>query len=318
LFKKKRNYTKLILFLLLPLAALAIAAPFIIQKMLQQSQASTEKEEIKVVETELPVEPISLGETYFAFRIQNDELLKIQSETVAANQDIFYVINFLNGAAGDRIEIENYYNGEFRGITSFRPAAATGTRKVLVSQADQNTEDGEIRVIVSVNQKIEKDMLLFLSFNNKDEVKYINYNSQAAGLSFEYPEFLLPNESTPGTITFNDIKSDKTFLNITLINYDGTLNPDGLLDWYLENKTKQNYSNISPKYRSHYSIGPLTGAEMELNASTEKEPVTLILFAFNTTSYYVVFDFQVSENPVAEEIDTVKNILNNIIVSTTQ
>ncbi|MCL5985813.1 MAG: hypothetical protein M1371_04515 [Actinobacteria bacterium] len=318
MFRKRRNYTKLILLLVLLFAALAIASPFVINKIRGQSQASQQKKEIDVVETEHSEAPISLNEAYFAVHLQDTDLLKIQSDTVSANQDIFYVISYSNGTARDRIEIKYLLNGGFRGITLFRPATATGTRTVLVSQADQNVDSGEIRVTVSVNQKFEKDELLFLSSNSKNEVRYINYNNQTAGLSFEYPEFLLVDDSTPGMVVFKDIRSSRTFLDLTLIPYDGAFNPDGLLDWYFENKTKQNFNNINQTHRGHYSVGPVTGAEMEFNATSENGITTVILFAFNTTSYYVVFDFQISEKPGEEEIDTVKNVLNNIIVSAPQ
>ena len=318
MFRKRRSYTKLILLLVLLFAALAVASPFIIHKIRGQSQFSQQDKEVEVVETEHSELPISLNEAYFAVYQQDMYLLRVQSDTVSANQDVFYLISYSNGTARDRVEIKYLFNGEFRGITSFRPAVTASTRTVLVSQADRNVDGGEIRVTVSVNQKVEKDEILFLSSNSKNEVKYVNYNNQAAGLSFEYPEYLLMDDSTPGKLIFKDIRSGRAFLNLTLVPYDSTFNPDGLLDWYFENKTKQNFNNINQNYRGHYSVGPVTGAEVEFNATSENGVATVILFAFNTPSYYIIFDFQMSEKPSEEELNTVKNILNNIIVSTAQ
>jgi len=296
---------------------LAVASPFVIHKIREQSQVSQQEKEVEIVETEYPEVSISLNEAYFAIRQLDANLMKIQSDTLSANQDVFYLISYLNGTARDRIEIKYLFNGEFMGITSFRPAVASSTRTILVSQADQNMNGGEIRVTVLFNQEVEKDELLFLS-SNDNEVKYVNYNNPDVGLSFEYPEFLFADDSTQGKVVFKDIGSGSTLLNLTFIPYNAALNPDGLLNWYFENKTKKIFNSINQNYRGHYSVGPVTGAEMESSATSENGVTTIILFAFNTPSNYVVFDFQMSEKPSEEELNTVKNILNNIIVSTPQ
>jgi len=296
---------------------LAVASPFVIHKIREQSQVSQQEKEVEIVETEYPEVSISLNEAYFAIRQLDANLMKIQSDTLSANQDVFYLISYLNGTARDRIEIKYLFNGEFMGITSFRPAVASSTRTILVSQTDQNMNGGEIRVTVLFNQEVEKDELLFLS-SNDNEVKYVNYNNPDVGLSFEYPEFLFADDSTQGKVVFKDIGSGSTLLNLTFIPYNAALNPDGLLNWYFENKTKKIFNSINQNYRGHYSVGPVTGAEMESSATSENGVTTIILFAFNTPSYYVIFDFQMSEKPSEEELNMVKNILNNIIVSTPQ
>lgn len=297
--------------------ALATAFTFVIHKIRGQSQVSQQEKEVEVVETEHPEVPISINDAYFAIRQQDANLMKIQSDTLSANQDVFYLISYSNGTLRDRFEVKYLFNGEFVGITSFRPAVASGTRTVLVNQADQNVNDGEIRVTVLVNQKVEKDELLFLSSNN-NKVKYVNYNNPGAGLSFEYPEFLFIDDTAQGKVAFKDIRSGSTLLSLTFIPYDAAFSPDGLLNWYFENKTKKIFNNINQNYRGHYSVGPITGAEMESTATSENGVSTIILFAFNTSSNYVIFDFQMSEKPSEEELNTVKNILNNIIVSTPQ